>query len=297
LYDGPSSLDDPDAGSTAAHVFALLIKGHSQLARRAVARSGSPEADRFQRLLTNFAEVRHRAEIDGRMRGTADRSRFTSMLDRFRHARERHRDTQEAVADDFNLLDVLQLTGKEIRHSMVLAWLLDRDLEAHGTHAQGSLGFRLFLREFGLPIEYAESPYWVRREVFGDESIVDVEVAARGLFVIHIENKIWSGEGVDQTDREWADLHRRAVSLGIDPAVRADQVHALFLTPRGTRPTNPMFRPISWRQVIRVLKRFADQAQPPDVKLFARHYAKSIRTAILRDEIHREDRDGEPTSE
>src|SRR5580704_3242799 len=38
---------------------------------------------------------------------------------------------QESRADDFNLLDVLQSTYKETRHSMVLAWLLDSDLRKH----------------------------------------------------------------------------------------------------------------------------------------------------------------------
>ena len=71
---------------------------------------------------------------------------------------------------------------------------------------EGSLGFRFFLEEFGLPVKYADGKYRVRREVSGDESRIDVEVAERRKFVIHIENKIWSAEGDDETNREWRDL-------------------------------------------------------------------------------------------
>ena len=32
---------------------------------------------------------------------------------------------------------------------------------------------------------------------------IDIEVAHPGKFVIYIENKIWAGEGDDETNREW----------------------------------------------------------------------------------------------
>jgi len=35
-----------------------------------------------------------------------------------------------------------------------------------------------------------------------DEARADIEIAARGKFIVHIENKIWSEEGEDQTHRE-----------------------------------------------------------------------------------------------
>jgi hypothetical protein len=164
-----------------------------------------------------------------------------------------------------------------------------------GTHAQGNLGFRLFLSEFKdfhLSLAYAECKYWVRREVAGDESIVDIEVACRGRFLIHIENKIWSCEGTDQTDREWSDLQRRAAGLNVS----APDIHALYLTPHGTEPANPNFRAIPWGRIVRVLERFAEQAKPPDVKLFAAHYARALRRFIVIQDISEKD-DAESTLE
>jgi hypothetical protein len=71
------------------------------------------------------------------------------------------------------------------------------------------------------------------------------------------------------------------VAVGIDPLLPDAPIHALFLTPAGAKPLNPHFLPVSWRRVVRVLNRFAEQAKPPDVKLFASHYARAISTFIV----------------
>ncbi|MDB5297570.1 MAG: hypothetical protein JWO31_3553 [Phycisphaerales bacterium] len=293
---------DPDDASeevrVRADLFRLLLAGHRELARRSAVAAGSPLATRFGRLLGDFASTRSRAAAAGRDRSRADARGFAALLGGFADARELRRARQEGVADRFNLLDVLRLTFNEVRHSMVLAWLLDHDMDRLGTHAQGPAGFRLFLAEFGLPARYADGPYRVRREVAGDESIVDVEVAARGRFLIHVENKLLAAEGVDQTDREWADIRRRAAELGIDPDAADAPVHALFLTPAGARPANPNFVPVSWRRVVRVLEAFAEQARPADVRLFARHYAKAVRAFASSHETTQpgSDDDVEPTA-
>jgi hypothetical protein len=252
-------------------------------------------ADRFRALLERFGEVRHRADAAAQVQAAEDCGHIHDLLAGYRATVDRYRQQQEQVADDFNLLDVMRLAGKEIRHSMVLAWLLDHDLRKLGTHAQGNLGFRLFLnefRKFGLQAEYADCTYWVRREVAGDESIVDIEIGCRGQFLIHIENKIWAGEGNDQTGREWSDLRRRAAELN----VTVPHIHAFFLTPRGTEPVNSNFRAIPWGRVVRVLEAFANQAKPADVKLFTAHYARALRRFIVVQDI-REDDNAERTHE
>jgi hypothetical protein len=87
-----------------------------------------------------------------------------------------------------------------------------------------------------------------------------VEVSAPSEFIIHIENKIYSDEGVNQPQREWEDLQRRAHELGINN--RAN-VHGLFLTLDGHRSTNPeKFRAISWRQIADVLDEFRSSTRP-----------------------------------
>jgi hypothetical protein len=231
-------------------------------------------------LLAGFRARLHKRHLDAS--AAEDRiSAIQRVLVGYRQRRTRWAETQRASADEFNLFEVMQVEHDEVRHSMILASLLDCRIE-HGTHAQGSLGLRLFLEELqeeldpsrALYIEdYPRERYWVRREVSSSESRVDIEIAASNKFVIHIENKILSDEGDDQTHREWRDLNRRAELLGIAPAHR----HAIFLTLDGLAAGNANFHPVSWDRIGRVLDRFAEQALPPYVRLFARHYSDAVR--------------------
>jgi hypothetical protein len=269
--------------------FATLLNSYGKTAIRD-RESQAGDTDRIRIFLDQFIERRDRVDTLEQARTLTDRDQFHALLDGYYESAERYRLQQEQAADDFNLLDVMRLTGKEIRHSMVLAWLLDRDMRNLGTHAQGTLGFRLFLEELNYPVEYADGKYWVNREVAGDESIVDIEIGSRGRFLIHIENKIWSCEGTDQTDREWSDLQRRARDLNVN----TPDIHALFLTPYGTQPANTNFRAIPWGRIVRILEKFASQAKPSDVKLFASHYARALKRFIVFQQIS-EDDNGEAT--
>src|SRR5688572_23802123 len=120
--------------------FALLLEGFSILASRERS-SAAPLTVRLRNLLEKYGECRDRADTLEQEQAADDHERIRALLVGYNESVERHRQQQEHVADDFNLLDVMRLTGKEIRHSMVLAWLLDHDLQKLGTHAQGNLGF------------------------------------------------------------------------------------------------------------------------------------------------------------
>lgn len=275
-------------------VFASLVGGYK--ARNAGDRSAVVAcAARIRTLLEEFRNVRDRSELSERVIAEAELGRLRALLRAYREATARYQLQQEELADEFNLLAALEITHSELRHSMALAWLLDHNMRGLGTHAQRNLGFRLFLEHFRLPESFAECPYRVRREVRGDDSIVDIEVACQGRFLVRIENKLWSSEGVDQTNREWRDIVRRAASLGLDPE-NPTCVRALFLTPYRTRATNPHFENILWRSVAKVFEKFADQAKPPEVKLFASHYAKTLHRFIVSNRIT-EDQNAERMAE
>src|SRR5207245_5117852 len=104
----------------------------------------APLTARIRTLLTQFGERSDRADTAERAQTADEREHMHALLVGYDETVKRYRHQQEHVADDFNLLEVMRLTGKEIRHSMVLAWLLDHDMRKLGTHAQGNLGFRLF---------------------------------------------------------------------------------------------------------------------------------------------------------
>jgi hypothetical protein len=216
----------------------------------------------------------------------AESARIRTALDgvfaNFLHARKAWAGKQKHSADDFNLFEVMGVQNDELSHSRVLAWLLDHRIEK-GSHAQGNLGFRLFLedlqRDFKKDIlAFAKEPnYWVSREVSGKEARVDIEIAARGKFLIFVENKIQSMEGEEQTDREWRDLQERAKELGVCETACV----AIFLTLDGGEARNSNFVSLGWQRIIKVLGRFADLAEPSEVKLFVRHYAKALSKLVV----------------
>jgi len=110
---------------------ALLLKAFS-VAR---ARSGmgcSPQALRVHGLLDGFMDAWNRSQAMVRVQAAGDHAMLRSLLTRYGDAAEKKRRQQEERADAFNLLEVMQLTGKEIRHSMVLAWLLDLLVDGDG---------------------------------------------------------------------------------------------------------------------------------------------------------------------
>src|ERR1035437_2741911 len=151
---------------------------------------------RFEELIDGFLNVVCRSQEIEMKQADRDLPMFRDLLDGYLKSRETWAQAQRATADDFNMFEVMNVVGDENRHSRILAWLLDRRIE-HGTHAQGNLGFRLFLEKFAEELKmprsldsYAETNYWIRREVSGETSRMDVEIAARGIFILQIENKI-----------------------------------------------------------------------------------------------------------
>src|SRR5665811_975561 len=103
-------------------------------------------------LLTEFGELRQVETNREFEADLAETHSIRNVLDGFHATREQYRKVRSSSADDFNILEVLQLARKELHYSKVLAWLLDHDLFGFGTHAQGPLGFQIFLEVLGLPM-------------------------------------------------------------------------------------------------------------------------------------------------
>ncbi len=131
----------------------------------------------------------------------------------------------------FNSHDILSRPKGELRQSNILAWLLN----FRESHCEGDRFIKIFLKAAGIDTtELDLKSYRIRQEYVGLESIVDIVIYKRGNFIIYIENKILSGEGKNQVDREYNDLIRAAKSLWID----SKSMYAIFLTPDGKSPTN-----------------------------------------------------------
>jgi hypothetical protein len=254
--------------------FTDLLNGFSEMQRGLTpAATADPRPENFTSRLFELLDGFESLARNDVSESAGDPNDFAELLGGFERAAALDDVQQVETAGDFNLLDVLHFSGDELRHSRALAWILDRNRLRHGTHCQGPLGFKLFLDQFGLPGWYADQKYGVRREVCGDESRIDLEIGCRSQFLIHIEVKMWAGEGHRETEREWSDLNRRARELRLPIENR---VHAFYLTPSGSVAGSEFFTPISWLPVARIFEKFAELARPEDVRLFARHFARCI---------------------
>ena len=140
---------------------------------------------------------------------------------------------------NFNMMKLCGLGADEVRHSAILAWLLDEN----ASHAHGNLFLEAFSSVVGLELENETAGYVVSAEFPGFESITDIVVYRTSDFFISIENKINAKEGGDQLNREYRDRERYADSLNIPPNRRV----SVFLTPDGRQPKTG--NPHSWCQL------------------------------------------------
>ena len=178
----------------------------------------SSSSDTMRSFIAAFRALRDQRRAD----------RLASMEDFLSTFEQAHRRIWRTKVD-FNLFSLLGIQTDEVRHSALLAWLLDPE----SGHGQGTLFMRLFteLCSVDLP-DTAFHRYTVRTEFAGEESIIDVMVSAHAEFIIYVENKVLAAEGPDQVDREFRDLRRLGAALSVP---RRHQ-YAVFLTPDGRRP-------------------------------------------------------------
>jgi hypothetical protein len=239
----------------------------------------TPLAADLGRLINNFREAKARS-LGAELRWAKDAGvTFSSLLQTFHVRLDAWEMQPKSTAENFNVLGILGLQSRELCHSRIIAWLLDWKSHRFGTHGQGSLGFRLFLEALGLDTTWAQERYLLRTEVTGACARTDLEISQSKRFIISIENKIWAQEGIDQTEREWRDMHERAKRMNVHPDNRV----ALFLTPRGHSPGCKGFRVLTWQTMADIFEQFGELAQPIEVKQFAHHYANIVRDKIIPD--------------
>ncbi len=163
------------------------------------------------------------------------------------------------ITSSFNPLKLFNVSFDENTHSNILAWLFD----PYETHSQGDLFFKAFLDYFNYEITYSDFDYQVRREFSGNEAIIDILVYGKE-FIFYIENKTFSPEGPEQTNREYRDMVRLATALNIN----ARNAYPIFVSPYGQRPLNDEFRPISYIQLSYAFKRVLSNVASEYVRSF-----------------------------
>lgn len=162
----------------------------------------------------------------------------------------------EALLGGFNLFQVLKFEHGEIRHSNVLAWILD-PAESHGL---GSLFLKKWLMraihessgEGEVPVSAVDIDGWqlvsveVRREWRNIDLLLVLTFATGRQWVVCIENKILSAQHSNQLLR-----YRRIVEAEF---ALAERRLYLFLTKGEEAPEDSAYIKASYTQVHKALK-------------------------------------------
>lgn len=183
--------------------------------------------------------------------------------------------------DDFNLFDVLKIINMEIRHSNMLAWLLDPN-ENHGlgdsflkafvmrVTAKCDLGkynaFDILLQDFFTYQVYRESNH------------MDIVLhSPEEKTAIIIENKIWAGESSHQLN----DYLEKSKTEYSD----CNQILYVFLTPDGRDSSDAEhWIPFDYDEIISALEvAKSETTLRPEVELIIKNYIATVRKNIMRE--------------
>ena len=180
----------------------------------------------------------------------------------------------------FNIFDILKISRVEIRHSNMLAWLLNPN-ENHGL---GDSVLRGFIQYVIVSSEEDTDifekllmdchDFIVQREWHSIDILASSE---KERFVICIENKIDSGEHDDQLNR-----YRKIVEDNFPGYEKM----FIYLTPKGEEVSDPInWYVMSYQDVLNVIENAKRKAKLlPEAELLIGNYTDTLRRDIVGDE-------------
>lgn len=183
----------------------------------------------------------------------------------------------------FNVFDILRITRTEIRHSNMLAWLLDPS-ESHG------LGDRVLKGLLRYVVRSADEEQPVFRVLTMDlddftilrewHNIDIVAVSHKERFVLCIENKIDAGEHGKQLEK-----YAKTIAREYRDADNYD-CRFIYLTPTGDDSSIPeLWKPMGYHDVLSILEPIVDSIPLSDgANLLINDYLEIIRRDIVEDQ-------------
>jgi hypothetical protein len=176
---------------------------------------------------------------------------------------EQCRKSGQWVKTHTNIFTVLGCVHDEEVHSNILAWLFNPD-ESHGLGNSFLSGF--IKRAFNKDLR-VYSPVYITREARVENGTLDIVVDSTAWQIV-IENKIFSCEGPEQTNR-YARPFELTGAIG-------KRYFLVFLTPKGVEPNSKSFIPISYGVVGGLIRELLPRCSG-DVKVLLSHFAEHLR--------------------
>jgi len=194
----------------------------------------------------------------------------------------------EQIIGNFNIFDVLKSANNEIRHSNVLAWLMD----PQGSHSLRDLFLRRWLMRvfhdadtenpgYIDPVAIDTAPFRfvsVRREWHNIDLLIEIETTSGEHWVICVENKVWSRQGNGQLEK-----YRTRVEKAFPKSSRKSFI---LLSVRGEDPADAPYLVGSYSQVADVISQCliecgASTGEPQT--LLISHYHSILTTYFMPD--------------
>ena len=181
----------------------------------------------------------------------------------------------------FNLFDVLKVSRTEIRHSNMLAWLMDPN-ENHGLGDAFLKGILQRLMENDLDGKYDVFKILLSDmysfSVYREWKNIDILLtSSEEKILVAIENKIGSHEHSNQLNR-----YRKILETDFKDYKRV----YVFLTPDGEEPSDVAnWDVLTYTDVVEVLEHLYRQIElQQDVSLMIRNYIEVVRRDIVEDQ-------------
>lgn len=181
----------------------------------------------------------------------------------------------------FNVFDVLKLENFEIRHSNMLAWLLDPN-ENHGLGDKVLLGLIKFITTKPDSLSAYELCQLINNSysfsVLREYNNIDILlVSHENKIVICIENKIYSGEHDNQLER-YKEI--------VETRFRGYKQFYLYLTLSGNKSSAPeVWTSISYTDMKTIIETACKHIElTAEVKLFINNYIEVIKRKIMMNE-------------
>lgn len=182
-------------------------------------------------------------------------------------------------SDDFNLFDVLKITRAEIRHSNLLAWLLDPN-ESHG---MGDSFLKGFVKALVAKTSTSEKDTihillqnYYSYQVFREHNHMDIILYSDKIgMVVVIENKIGSGENNNQLTVYPQKIEQEYGGCAYK--------YLVFLTPEGDEASVKGWISFSYEELMEILEQsIKDIDLKSGVRLIIEDYLDTVRRNIMK---------------
>ena len=186
----------------------------------------------------------------------------------------------EELTSEVNFFDIMKITRMEIRHSNMLAWLLDPN-ENHGLGDKTLKGFITLAAKHKKKHDRSFDPSFIAQmdhssfSLFREWCNIDIlAVSQSEKFVLCIENKVDSGEHGNQLEL-YADR--------VNQTYRDYQKLFVYLSPDGRESSDTeRWLSMSYWDVVNVIENaLSDSAISAEAKLIIDNYLKTVRRDIL----------------